>query len=217
MGKLNNRKRNYNISKGLPISKIHKINNEFTGIFDKAKMVSNIHMGISRDEFVLFYQPEYNLATNEIIGVEALVRWDSPDKGIVSPEYFIPLAEETNLIYDLERMIISKALDQKLRWEQEGLEHIELSINLSSKSIESDDDFQIIEEIISSYKVNYNTIIFEITETTVIINIDLTMERLNRLKSLGIRIALDDFGTGYSSLTHLIKLPIDIIKIDKSL
>jgi len=179
-------------------------------------MMNKISVGMNRDEFVLFYQPEYNLSTCEIIGVEALVRWISPDKGIVEPELFIPLAEKTSLIYELERIIISKALQQKLEWEQNGLEHIELSINLSSKSIESDNDFRIIEEIILSYKVNYKTIIFEITETTLIRNIDLAMERLDRLRSLGFRIALDDFGTGYSSLSHLIRLPIDIIKIDKS-
>lgn len=173
-------------------------------------------MGINRDEFVLFYQPEYNLATSKIVGVEALVRWVSPKKGVISPDCFIPIAEKTNIIYELERMIIRKALEQKLEWEQQGLGHIELSINLSSKSIESEDDFRIIEEIISSYKINYNTLTFEITETTVIENIDLAMIRLNRLKSLGIKIALDDFGTGYFSLAHLVKLPIDIIKIDRS-
>mgnify|MGYP001052405225 FL=1 len=101
-------------------------------------------------------------------------------------------------------------------WESNGLGHIELSINLSSKTIESEENFRCIEEIIKSINVDYNTVIFEITETMVITNIDLTMERLNRLREYGIRFALDDFGTGYSSLIHLVKLPIDIIKIDKT-
>lgn len=216
MGKSNNSKRNYDSSKDLPVSRLHRIKNKIKKNFGKAKMVNRISLGINRDEFILFYQPEYNLATSEIIGVEALVRWVLPEKGIVSPDSFIPLAEKTNLIYELERIIIRKALDQKFEWERDGLKHIELSINLSSKSIESEYDFRIIEEIILSYKVDYSTIIIEITETTVIANVDLVMERLNRLRSLGIRIALDDFGTGYFSLTHLIKLPIDIIKIDRS-
>lgn len=164
----------------------------------------------------MFFQPEYNLDTNEIIGVEALVRWFSPGKGIIPPDIFIPLAEKTEIIYKLERIIIHKALKQKMIWEREGLENIELSINLSCKSLENNDSFQIIEDIISSYKVNYKTIIFEITETMIITNINLAIERLNRLRSYGIKIALDDFGTGYSSLVHLIKLPIDIIKIDKT-
>jgi EAL domain-containing protein (putative c-di-GMP-specific phosphodiesterase class I) len=216
MDKVNKQQRYYDTGKGLSISKICKIKNLIKQKLGKNRMINKINMGIARDEFTLFYQPEYNLENNEIIGVEALVRWISPGKGIIPPDSFIPLAEKTELIYELERMIIRKALDQKLKWEEEGLGHIELSINLSSKSIESDKDFRIIEEIISSYQVNYKTVIFEITETMVITNVDLAMERLNRLRKHGIRFALDDFGTGFSSLVHLIKLPIDIIKIDRS-
>lgn len=204
------------LSKGLLVSKICSLKNQTAENIGQNKMVSKIQMGIDRDEFTLFYQPVYNLDTKKIIGVEALVRWISLGKGIITPDVFIPLAEKTDLIYKLDRMIICKALEQKQRWEQEGLGHIELSINISSKSIESEDDFSVIEEIISSYKVNYNTIIFEITETVVITNVILAMDRLNRLKKYGIRFALDDFGTGYSSFVHLIKLPIDIIKIDRS-
>jgi EAL domain-containing protein (putative c-di-GMP-specific phosphodiesterase class I) len=182
----------------------------------QARLINKIHIGIDRDEFTLFYQPEYNLVTKEITGVEALVRWVPSGNGIIYPEAFIPIAEKSQIIYQLERMIIHKALQQKLQWEREGLGHIELSINLSSKSLESEKDFTNIERILSSYKVNYKTIIFEITETMVITNINIVMERLNRLRKHGIRIALDDFGTGYSSLIHLIRLPIDIIKIDRS-
>ena len=144
-------------------------------------------------------------------------RWVPSGNGIIYPEAFIPIAEKSQIIYQLERMIIHKALQQKLQWEREGLGYIELSINLSSKSLESEKDFTNIERILSSYKVNYKTIIFEITETMVITNINIVMERLNRLRKHGIRIALDDFGTGYSSLIHLIRLPIDIIKIDEVL
>lgn len=209
----------YNMGKNLSVSKICRLKNqtiENSGQnIGQNKLVRQIQMGIARDEFTLFYQPEYNLETKEIIGVEALVRWNSPEKGLVPPDVFIPLAEKSDLIYELERMIICKALEQKQIWELEGLEHIEISINLSSKSIESEDDFRIIEEIISSYKVDYSRIIFEITESVVITNTNLVVERLNRLKTHGIRFALDDFGTGYSSLAHLLKLPIDIIKIDK--
>lgn len=172
------------LSKGLLVSKICSLKNQTAENIGQNKMVSKIQMGIDRDEFTLFYQPVYNLDTKKIIGVEALVRWISLGKGIITPDVFIPLAEKTDLIYKLDRMIICKALEQKQRWEQEGLGHIELSINISSKSIESEDDFSVIEEIISSYKVNYNTIIFEITETVVITNVILAMERLNRLKNM---------------------------------
>jgi EAL domain-containing protein (putative c-di-GMP-specific phosphodiesterase class I) len=209
-------KQKYNDSSKGIISKICRMKNKIVKNLGNNRMVNSIQTGIARDEFTLFYQPEYNLESNEIIGVEALVRWISPEKGMIPPDAFIPLAEKTNIIYELERMIICKALEQKKLWEQEDLGHIELSINLSSRSIDSEDNFKIIEDIISSYKVNYKTIIFEITESVVIANIDLALERINRLRKYGIRFALDDFGTGYSSLTHLLKLPIDIIKIDKS-
>ncbi len=185
--------------------------------YRRSDIVKKIIKAIENDEFTLFYQPEYNLGTGKIIGVEALVRWISPDSNTtIPPDVFIPVAEKTGLIFELDRMVIRKALQQKMIWESIGLEHIEMSINLSGKTIESEKDFGSIEEIIRSYKVNYNTVIFEITETMVITNIELAMERLKRLRKFGIRIALDDFGTGYSSLIHLVKLPIDIIKIDRT-
>lgn len=216
MEKIVKTQRRYNTKKTQPSArlfknKLNKNNPEYS------EMVGKILRGIKRDEFTLFYQPEYNLVTKKVIGVEALVRWISPnDFMAISPDVFIPVAEKTGLIYELDRMIICKALKQKMIWEKEGLGDIELSINISSKSIEGEENFRIIEDIISSYNVDYNTVILEITETMVITNIDLAMERLNRLRKHGIRFALDDFGTGYSSLVHLVKLPIDIIKIDRS-
>jgi diguanylate cyclase (GGDEF)-like protein len=185
-------------------------------IIEQVQMVNKLQNGIEKEEFTLYYQPMFKLNSNEIIGVEALVRWPQPMNEFISPEIFIPIAEKSKQIYELERWIINKALQQKEQWEKDGQDYIELSINLSSKTLESESNFQKIEKIISSYKVNYSKIIIEITETVIISNIDLAIERLNRLRSYGIKIALDDFGTGYSSLTHILKLPIDIIKIDRS-
>jgi diguanylate cyclase (GGDEF)-like protein len=185
-------------------------------MIEQVQMINKLQNGIEKEEFTLFYQPEYNLITNEIIGVEALVRWPHPENGFIPPDIFIPIAERSRQIYSLERWIINAALHQKQQWEENGLEKIELSINLSSKTLESESNFQKIEEIISSYQVDFTKIIFEITETIILTQVDLAIERLNRLRAYGIKIALDDFGTGYSSLTHIMKLPIDIIKIDKS-
>lgn len=185
-------------------------------IVEQIQMMSRLQTSIEKEEFALFFQPEYSLNTNEIIGVEALVRWPQPVNGFISPDIFIPVAEKSKQIYLLERWIVNKALQQKEQWEHEGLGHIELSINLSSKTLESEANFQKIEEIISSYNVNYSQIVFEITETVILSQLNMAIERLNRLRSYGIKIALDDFGTGYSSLTHIMKLPIDIIKIDRS-
>lgn len=185
-------------------------------IAELTQMVNNLKAGIVKEEFVLFFQPIFNLFTNEITGVEALVRWFHPDKGYISPDEFIPVAEQSELIYDLEHFIVRKALQQKMEWEREGLDKVELSINLSGKTLESEDNFNKIEKLISSFPVDYFKLIIELTETAFITNLELAMERLKRLKSFGIKIAMDDFGTGYSSLMHLINLPIDIIKIDRS-
>jgi diguanylate cyclase (GGDEF)-like protein len=185
-------------------------------MMEQVQLINKLQNSIEKEEFRLFYQPEYNLKTNEVIGVEALVRWPHPENGYISPDIFIPIAEKTKQIYSLERWIIKEALKQKQRWEENGLHKIELSINLSSKTLESESNFQKVEEIIASYQVDFTKIIFEITETIILTQVDYAIERLNRLRAYGIKIALDDFGTGYSSFTHIMKLPIDIIKIDKS-
>ena len=182
---------------------------------EQVELINKLQYSIDKEEFLLFYQPEYNLMTNEIIGVEALVRWPTAGGGFIQPDIFIPVAEKSKQIYSLERWIVNEALHQKENWEKDGF-HIELSINLSSKTLESEINFQKIEEIIASHQVDYSKVTFEITETTLLTQVDMVIERLKRLRDYGIKIALDDFGTGYSSLTHIMKLPIDIIKIDKS-
>ncbi|QGU96375.1 EAL domain-containing protein [Clostridium bovifaecis] len=180
------------------------------------QMAHKIQSGIENEEFKLYYQPQFKLNTGEIIGVEALVRWIHPKEGFIPPMEFIPLAEETGQIYSIERWIIKNALQQKKQWEEQGLNHLELSINLSSKTLTSKVNFQQIEDLILSFNVDYSKVTLEITETAIISNVEPVIERLNRLKKKGLKIALDDFGTGYSSLTHLKKLPIDIIKLDRS-
>lgn len=184
-------------------------------IINQVLMINRLNESIAKAEFELFYQPEFNLKTCKIVGVEVLIRWPQPN-GYISPEIFIPIAEKSKQIYELERWIITKALQRKEEWEKEGLGYIELSINLSSKSLESESNFRKIEQIILSYNINYSSLIFEITETVLLTQVNQVIDRLNRLRSYGIRFALDDFGTGYSSLTHIMKLPIDIIKIDRS-
>lgn len=180
------------------------------------EMVNKIKSGIDNEEFILFYQPQFELNTGEILGAEVLVRWLHPTEGIISPAEFIPLAEETSQIYSIEQWIVKNALQQKEQWEQKGFSNIELSINLSSKTLTSDSNFREIEMLLDTFNIDYSKIVIEITETAIISNIDLVVERLNRLKERGIKIALDDFGTGYSSLTYLKDFPIDIIKLDRS-
>ncbi|MDF2610443.1 MAG: hypothetical protein K0R92_1917 [Lachnospiraceae bacterium] len=179
-------------------------------------MANKIQVGLDNEEFTLHYQPQYSLTSNRIVGVEALVRWKYRKKENISPAEFIPVAEETGQIYEIEQWVFKTALQQKRTWEETGFRQIGISINLSAKTLISDTNFLKIEMLISSYEVDYSNVTIEITETAILSNINLVIERLNRFKAKGLKIALDDFGTGYSSLTYLKDLPIDTIKLDQS-
>ncbi len=183
---------------------------------DNLKLASRLQYAIKNNELILFYQPQYNLASGKITGVEALVRWLQPDNSFIPPARFIPLAEETGQIFEIERWIISTALQQKKTFEKMGRRDLKLSINLSGKALASETSFNAMEELFTSYDIDYSNITIEITETAIISDLTYAVERLKKLKQLGVKIALDDFGTGYSSLTHLKELPIDIVKLDRS-
>ncbi|AOY75357.1 EAL domain-containing protein [Clostridium formicaceticum] len=187
-----------------------------TNNLNHVQMANKLQSAIENEEFMLFYQPQFKLNTGEIVGLEALIRWNHHEEGFISPVEFIPVAEDTGQIYSIERWIVKTALAQKKQWEKEGLGHVELSINLSGKTLTSDVNFQELEILLSTFDVDYSKITIEITETAIISNVDLVIRRLNRLKAKGLKIALDDFGTGYSSLTYLKKFPINIIKLDRS-
>lgn len=178
-------------------------------------MANKIQAGMDSQEFTLFYQPQFNLDTNEIVGAEALIRWKHLNEQFISPEKFIPIAEITGQIFKLELWIFETALKQKQEWEAKGLGRISISINLSAKTLNSIENFEKLEELFDSYNIDYSKVCIEITETAIISNVVPLVDKLNRLKKRGIKIALDDFGTGYSSLTYLKQLPIDIIKLDR--
>jgi diguanylate cyclase (GGDEF)-like protein/PAS domain S-box-containing protein len=180
------------------------------------KMINNLQYGIDEEQFLLYYQPQFELKSGKIIGVEALVRWNHHEEGFISPAEFIPLAEESGQIYKLERWIVRKALEQKKVWEEQGFHDLIVSINLSGKTLTSSINFEEIEQIIAGAPVDFNKIVIEITETANISDVDIVINHLKLLKKRGIKIALDDFGTGYSSLNYLKKFPINIIKLDRS-
>lgn len=166
-------------------------------IINQVYLTSQLQKGLDNKEYTLYFQPEFDLRTNKIIGAEALIRWFHPGTGFISPDKFIPIAEKSKLIYDIELIVFDKALKQKLQWEKEGLEHLELSINLSGRTLENENRFRKLEKILASYNLNYSKIIIEITETMKLEAIKPIVERLNRLRKLGLKIALDDFGTGF--------------------
>lgn len=180
------------------------------------KMINNLQYGIDGEQFTLYYQPQFNLISGEITGVEALVRWIHPEEGFIPPSEFIPLAEESGQIYKLERWIVAKALEQKKAWESRGLNRIAMSINLSGKTLTSSINFKEIDTIIAESGVDLNKVIIEITETANISDVGIVIKHLEILRKKGIKIALDDFGTGYSSLNYLKMFPINIVKLDRS-
>lgn len=179
------------------------------------KIKHQLEYALQKDEFILYFQPQYCLKTSNIKGMEVLLRWFGPE-GAVPPDLFIPIAEESGQIYDIEKWVFKNSLAQKKEFEKMGFNDLDLSINLSSKTLMSNENFSDLIELLKGTEVDYSHIVFEITETDVISDINLAINQLLELKKFGVKIALDDFGTGYSSLNHLKKLPIDIIKLDKT-
>lgn len=179
-------------------------------------MINSLRKAVINGEFTLLYQPIKTLTTDTICGAEALIRWDHPVNGFISPSDFIPLAEESGLILEIDRWVLKEALRQKKQWEDKGYPSIKISINLSGHSLRWSGLAGEILHQLTLTGVKADEVLFEVTETSLIENLDTSIELLKSLREVGVRIALDDFGTGYSSLTYLEKLPIDIVKLDRS-
>lgn len=182
----------------------------------RAEMECSIRKALENNEFVLYYQPYYSTATGSMEGMEALIRWLHPTKGMISPIEFIPLAEETGLINEIGRWVIKEVCEQCSRWERKGLHTVPIAFNVSELQLEN---LSFEEELINRLMesgLNPSSVQIEITESVIIKSIERCTELLNRLRRFGIKISLDDFGTGYSSLHYIQLLPIDTIKIDRS-
>lgn len=180
------------------------------------RMVNELRHAIDNQEFALVYQPIINLNSGKLIGVESLVRWIHPIKGVISPMEFIPLSEESGLIHEICKWVLKTALLQKKSWEEQRYPNIKMSINISGKRVTKNDFINEIRELIFKTKLKCDEIQLEVTETAVMEDINASTTVLKELRDMGIKIALDDFGTGYSSLTYLEKLPIDIVKLDRN-
>ncbi|MFT4835929.1 MAG: Amt family ammonium transporter [Psychromonas sp.] len=176
----------------------------------------DMHKGIAeKDQFFMVYQPKVT-ANNKLVGLEALMRWKHPQEGLISPADFIPLAEESNLIIQLSEFAIFTVLEQMRRWLDSGYEKVMVAINVTGKHLVSDTLVPYISELLSRFEIEGSAIEIEITEGVLLTDVDRCIEVMSALKSLGIKISIDDFGTGYSSLSYLKRLPIDVLKIDKS-
>lgn len=178
-------------------------------------LTNDMKEALLKDEYMLYYQPQNDVSSGKIIGAEALIRWNHPEKGMISPALFIPTAEENGFIVELGRWILEQAFSQKQKWEEKGMD-LKLSINIAAKQIRHETFLEELKELLKKYRVNTSNITFEITEYIFLDNSGDLHKIFSAIKRLGILISLDDFGTGYSSLSYLKNYPIDNIKIDKA-
>lgn len=176
-----------------------------------------MHFAIQNNEIKLNYQPQTN-ANNDVIGCEVLARWTNAELGVVTPEEFIPIAEDTGVIVDLGYFILKEAFKTFKSWDEKGIKLEQYSINISMRQFSDSEFVSSVQKLCKEYlNDNLRTkLMFEITETSIAGDIDMLIKRMNELKSCGIRFSMDDFGTGYSSLSYLRQIPIDELKIDKS-
>jgi EAL domain-containing protein (putative c-di-GMP-specific phosphodiesterase class I) len=187
-----------------------------TEAFREYMTVENgLHSALSDNEFKLYYQPQVNCATGKICGFEALLRWERPD-GIVPPNRFIKIAEESGLIVPIGLWVIDEACRFANEIHRRGGTDVSISLNISTLQLVQSDFTEKVNNILDSTGVDRSTIGFEITESAFMQSFETNVEKLEKIKRSGIEIHLDDFGTGYSSLSYLKRLPIDVVKIDKS-
>jgi diguanylate cyclase (GGDEF)-like protein len=182
---------------------------------NRMELDMDLREALEKEEFFLAYQPTFTLTDMTPTGVEALIRWQHPTRGIVQPDAFIPLLEETGLIVEVGRWVLSEACRQGATWRRAGYP-IVMAVNVSARQLDTDELIADIEGALADSGLEPSALTIEITETTLMRNIEETVRRLGEIKHLGVRIAIDDFGTGYSSLAHLQQFPVDALKIDRS-
>lgn len=183
---------------------------------ERLKLENRLRNAIQHEHFTLHYQPQVDSTSHELIGMEALVRWVDPNDGLIPPNDFIPLAEDSGLILPIGEWVIHTACRQAREWQKAGYRTGLVSVNISSIQFEKQDVPSIIKSALSRYRLDPASLEIEITESAIMTNPKRAVEILDEIKALGVSIALDDFGTGYSSLSYLRRFPIDTLKIDRS-
>jgi diguanylate cyclase (GGDEF)-like protein/PAS domain S-box-containing protein len=185
-------------------------------MLERLELRAALEKAIEGRELVVHYQPIMRLADPTVVGMEALVRWNHPTRGLLSPAEFVPLAEETGLITAIDRWVLEEACRQAVAWQPDGAASgPEVSVNLSARHLQSLELVSLVSLALQSSGLPPGLLILEITESVLMRDTDATVERLRELKELGVRLAIDDFGTGYSSLSYLRRFPVDILKVDK--
>jgi len=184
--------------------------------FEHIAMEANLRKALNEKEFLVYYQPQVDTVSNKLTGMEALVRWNHPTMGLVSPARFIPIAEATGLIVELDQWVMKTAMKQIVQWNKDGLNPGKLALNLAMKQLQLKDFVNILQGLLEESACKAEWLELEITEGQIMLNPEEAIKTLNKVSDLGIKLAIDDFGTGYSSLSYLKRLPIDKLKIDQS-
>ena len=186
-----------------------------TAAKDRLTLEMDLADALEHHALFLVYQPTFDLQSEQVIGVEALIRWRHPTRGLLPPIEFIPVAEESGLIVPIGRWVLQEACRQAMIWHRHG-HTIDMSVNVSGRQLDDDELVADVHCALESSGLDPAMLTLEITETTLMRDADETATRLRSLKGLGVRIAIDDFGTGYSSLAYLRQFPVDSLKIDRS-
>ncbi len=183
---------------------------------ERVRIESALRNALERNEFVLHYQPQVDLASGQIVGMEALIRWQHPELGVVAPSRFISVAEETGLIVAIGAWVMRTACHQNKLWQDAGLGRLRVAVNLSARQFGAPNLLADITAVLAQTGLDAACLEIELTESLFMSDVNLAVEVLHGMKSLGVNLSIDDFGTGYSSLSYLSRFPIDVLKIDRS-
>ena len=182
----------------------------------RLRLEGSLRRALDNDEFILRYQPRVAVDTHHITGVEALLRWEHPELGLISPAEFVPLAEDTGLIIPIGEWVLHEACEQNRRWQEQGLEPFRVAVNISARQFQQSDILRVVVRALEAARMSPEHLELELTESSIMNNVDFAVKALTDLKQMGVEITVDDFGTGFSSLSYLKRLPIDALKIDQS-
>ncbi len=183
---------------------------------ERIRLENQLRGAISRGEFIVHYQPEFDLASGQLVRFEALARWARPGEGMISPAKFIPIAEETGLIIPLGEWIMEKACLEAVQWQQLSEHPVQVAVNVSAIEFSQEDFTERVTRIVQQTGLNPELLQIELTESVAMAGVEAAAVKMTALRDMGISIALDDFGTGYSAISYLRRLPCDCLKIDRS-
>ncbi len=184
--------------------------------FELLLLESHLRRALEQQEFVVYYQPQFCLKTQKLIGMEALIRWEHPEQGMISPADFIPLAEEVGLIVPLGEWVLQTACQQNKQWQRQGFDPVMIAVNLSAKQFSTQNLIKTVSDVLDKTALPPHLLELEITESVLMDNAETAVMILDQMKAMGVGLAVDDFGTGYSSLSYLKRFPVDKLKIDRA-